>query len=129
MAWGIGVAVVTWLIGVAVLGQDWQGHQRTPGVWIDGVSPAQWGTCWAALALVAVSTAPHLRGWAVRLLSLVPLVGWIVWQLRAGALGPIPMLVYVLPTGLVWCGALVAGTWAHRWWARSADGQGTSTPS
>lgn len=124
MAWGMGVAVVTWLIGVAVLGQDWHGHQRAPGVWVDGVSLAQWFTCWAALALIAMTTAPHLQGWAIRLLSLLPLVGWIVWQLRASALGPIPMLVYVLPTGLVWYAALVAGTWAHRRWGRSVRHNG-----
>lgn len=129
MAWGLGVALVTWLIGVAILGRDWHGHQQTSGTWVDGVSLLRWATCWAALALVAFGTAPYLRGWSIRLLALLPLIGWIVWQLRGSALGPIPMVIYVLPTALIWCGALATGGWAHRRWRRLGEAPGTVKPS
>jgi len=113
------VAVLAWVIGVVVLGLDWQGHEISPGVWIDGVSLTQWSVCWALLALLAIGTSRLLKGWAARLLALVPLLAWIVWQLRSSTLGPIPMIVYGVPTVLFWCGGLLVGRTARRLLARS----------
>jgi hypothetical protein len=63
-----------------------------------------------------MSVAPKLRRWRSGVLALLPLLAWIVWQLRDGALGPIPMLVYVTPTALVWCGALGIRRWVEGRW-------------
>ncbi|AMY10453.1 hypothetical protein LuPra_03684 [Luteitalea pratensis] len=117
-AGGTAVAVLAWLIGVVVLGFDWQGHERAPGVWADGVSLTQWSVCWVLLALLAVATGRLLRGWAVRLLALLPLAAWIVWQLRNSTLGPIPMVIYLVPTIVAWCAGLIAGSTARQWLAR-----------
>ena len=117
--WVAGTAVLAWLIGVGVLGSQWQGEERAPGVWVDGVSLRQWLMCWVLLAALAVSVGRRLHGWPARLLALVPLITWIVWQLRGSALGPIPMFIYVVPTLLVWSVALQTMTGVQRWLARS----------
>jgi hypothetical protein len=119
MAWVAGTAVLAWLIGVIVLGLQWHGEERAPGIWVDGVSLAQWLLCWLLLAALAMSVASRLRGWPARLLAIVPLSAWVVWQLRASALGPIAMVVYLVPTVLVWCGALQLSTLVRRKLARS----------
>ena len=120
--WVAGVAVLAWLVGVVVLGFDWQGHELSPGVWADGVSLSRWAACWALLGLVAASTGRLLRGWSVRLLTLLPLVAWIVWQLRGSTLGPIPMVIYIVPTVLAWCAGLTIGDVVRQWLARSMYG-------
>jgi hypothetical protein len=117
--WVAGTAVLAWLIGVIVLGLQWHGEERAPGIWVDGVSLAQWLLCWLLLAALAMSVASRLRGWPARLLAIVPLSAWVVWQLRASALGPIAMVVYLVPTVLVWCGALQLSTLVRRKLARS----------
>ena len=117
--WIAGVAVLAWLIGVIVLGLQWQGEERAPGVWVDGVSLAQWLLCWLLLAVLAVRVARRLHTWSARLLAIVPLSVWIVWQLRGGALGPIPMFIYLVPTLLIWCGALAAVNMVQRRLAHS----------
>jgi hypothetical protein len=104
-----------------VLGFDWHGHERSPGVWVDGVSLTQWSTCWGLLALLAVVTSRLSKGWMEHLLALVPLLAWIVWQLRSSTLGPIPMIVYGVPTILIWCGGLIAGRTVRRYMARSVN--------
>lgn len=108
-----GVALVAWLIGVGVLGSSWRGTPTASGAWVDDVSLRQWLTCWVLLALLAVAAGHRLRGWRLRALALLPLTTWIVWQLRGGALGPIPMVVYLVPTFLVWGAALEAGRLAR----------------
>lgn len=122
MAWASGVAIAAWMIGMGVLGRHWNGYERTPGVWADSVSLARWFVCWAGLALLGLISTTRVRGWPARLFTLIPLVAWILWQLRKNALGPIPMLVYVIPTGLVWCAALAAGQWVHQWLAPAITG-------
>ena len=119
VGWAIGVAGLAWVIGATVLGFDWQGHEHSPGVWADGVSLAQWAACWALLAMLAAATARLLSGWSVRLLTLLPLVGWIVWQLRGNALGPIPMVIYIVPTFLAWCAGLAIADGIRKRLARS----------
>jgi hypothetical protein len=119
MAWVAGTAVLAWLVGVIVLGLQWHGEERAPGIWVDGVSLAQWLLCWLLLAALAMSVASRLRGWPARLLAIVPLSAWVVWQLRASALGPIAMVVYLVPTVLVWCGALQLSMLVRRKLARS----------
>ena len=123
--WVTGCAVLAWLIGAVVLGLQWQGEERAPGVWVDGVSLRQWLLCWLLLAVLAVSVARLLHSWPARLLAVGPLTAWIVWQLRGSALGPIPMIVYVVPTLLIWCGALQAAVLFHRWLARSVKHSGS----
>ena len=110
------VGLLAWLIGVVVLGFDWQGHEHSPGVWVDGVSLTQWSVCWGLLALLAMGAGRLLQGWALRLLALVPLGLWMVWQLRGGTLGPIPMVIYLVPTVLVWCAGLILGSAWRRGW-------------
>lgn len=114
-----GVALVAWLIGAVVLGSSWQGMPTASGAWVDGVSLIQWFACWGLLALLAVAAGHRLRGWMARLVALLPLTSWIVWQLSGGALGPIPMVIYLVPTFLVWGGALEAGGLVRRWLARA----------
>lgn len=115
------VALAAWLIGLVVLGFDWQGHEQSPGAWVDGVSLTQWSVCWGLLALLAIGTSRLLRGWTMRLLALAPLAAWIVWQLRGGTLGPIPMVIYLAPTLLVWCAGLVVGQALRQRLARSVN--------
>ena len=115
-------ALLAWLIGVVVLGLDWHGHERAPGVWVDGVSLAQWSVCWSLLALLAIGAGRMLRGWRLQLLTLQPLVAWIVWNLRDSSLGPIPMVIYLVPTAVVWCAGLIAG---RATLARSMNGRET----
>jgi O-antigen/teichoic acid export membrane protein len=117
--WVAGTAVLAWLVGVVVLGLQWHGEERAPGIWIDGVSLVQWLLCWLLLAVLAMGVASRLRGWPARLLAMVPLSAWVVWQLRASALGPIAMVVYLVPTVLVWCGALQLSMLVRRKLARS----------
>ena len=105
---GAGIATLAWLIGALVLGFRWAGHQTNAGTWQDGVSLTRWVVCWLLLAVLALGTAPLLPRWRTRLLVLLPLVAWIIWQLRDGALGPLPMVIYLVPTVLVWSGALTA---------------------
>jgi hypothetical protein len=114
-----GVAVFAWLIGITVLGFDWHGHERSPGVWDDGVSLAQWLACWAVLAVVGMVAGRVVRGWSPRALALLPLVAWIVWQLRGSTLGPIPMVIYIVPTGVTWAAGLVIGDIVRQRLARS----------
>ena len=120
--WVTVVAGLAWLIGVIVLGFDWQGHERAPGVWADGVSLTQWSACWVLLALLAAGSSRLLRGWVIRLLALLPLVAWIVWQLRNSTLGPIPMVIYVVPTIAAWCAGLIVGRTVQQLLARSMTG-------
>jgi hypothetical protein len=115
------VALLAWLIGLLVLGLHWEGHERAPGVWVDGVSLTQWVACWGLLALLAIGTGRYLRGWPVRVLALLPLVGWIAWELSGSSLGPIPMIVYLIPTLLVWCAGLIVGKPVRRALARSVN--------
>ena len=114
-----GVALIAWLIGVVVLGRSWEGTSTPSGQWVDGVSLNRWLVCWGLLALLGVATGHLLRGWSVRALALLPLVAWVVWQLSGGALGPIPMVIYLVPTCLVWAGALEAGRVVRDWRARA----------
>jgi hypothetical protein len=103
------VALVAWLIGFVVLGRSWQGVQTSSGAWGDGVSLWQWVVCWVLLALLALAVGHRLRGWTARALALLPLATWIVWQLSGGALGPIPMVIYLAPTCIVWAVGLQVG--------------------
>lgn len=119
--WIAGVAVLAWLVGVTVLGLDWQGHETSPGRWADGVSLERWAACWTLLALLAAFSGRRLRGWTARLLALLPLVAWIAWQLRTGTLGPIPMVIYLVPTMLAWSAGLLAGDVVRHRLARSQD--------
>jgi hypothetical protein len=120
--WAVVIATLAWLIGVIVLGFDWRGHERSPGVWADGVSLAQWAACWILLAVLGVGGGRMLRRWSVRLLTLTPLLAWIAWELRGSTLGPIPMVIYICPTVLAWCLGLTTGTLVRRWLARSVNG-------
>ena len=113
------VALVAWLIGVVVLGRSWQGVQTSSGTWVDGVSLWQWLVCWVLLALLAVAAGHRLRRWTARALALLPLIAWIVWQLSGGALGPIPMVIYLVPTVSVWVVGLHVGQVIGVWLARS----------
>ena len=114
-----GVALVAWLIGVLVLGRRWEGVQTSSGAWVDGVSLWQWLVCWVLLALLALAVGRRLRGWTARALALLPLTTWIVWQLSGGALGPIPMVIYLAPTCFVWAVGLQVGQMVGAWLARS----------
>ena len=120
--WCIAVSLLAWCIGVIVLGYEWRGHESAPGVWVDGVSLKQWAACWMLLALLAAGSARVLQGWRARLLALLPLVAWILWHLRVSTLGPIPMVIYVVPTTLVWCGGLLIGSVVWQRLARSVYG-------
>jgi hypothetical protein len=110
----VGIAGAAWLVGALVLGLRWSGRQSTDGAWHDEVSLTRWVLCWALLALLAVATAPRLPRWSLRLWALLPFTLWVVWNLRHGALGPIPMVIYLVPTALVWSAALVSGDWMRR---------------
>ncbi|WP_291982991.1 hypothetical protein [Luteitalea sp.] len=110
----VGIAGVAWLIGALVLGFRWSGQPSTDGAWHDDVSLTRWAACWALLALLAVATAPRLPRWSLRVWALLPFTLWVVWELRHGALGPIPMVIYLVPTALVWSAALVSGDWMRR---------------
>jgi hypothetical protein len=68
---------------------------------------------------LAVATAPRLPRWSLRAWALLPFTLWVAWELRHGALGPIPMVIYLVPTAFVWSAALVSGDWMRR---RPADG-------
>jgi hypothetical protein len=103
------VAGLAWLIGVVTLGLTWEGHTDAAGNWVDGVSLQRWLMCWSLLAVLAVGVGHRLSGWGMRLMAIAPLAAWIVFELRHGALGPIPMVVYLVPTVLIWCGALEVG--------------------
>ncbi len=104
--WTAAIGALACLLGVLVLGTRWTGIEVAPGVWHDAISLWQWATLWALLALLGATVAPRLPRWPPRLLALVPLLAWIAWSLRSGALGPLPFFIYGLPTLTAWCGAL-----------------------
>lgn len=124
MAWWIaGIAALTWLLGRLVLGARWEGVEVAPGVWRDTVSLGQWATLWVLLGLVGLAAARRLPRWSHRVLALAPLLAWIAFSLRHGTLGPVPMVIYGLPTLVTWCVALLAGDRAWRL-ARAVKGTG-----
>lgn len=106
--WTAGTTALVWLMGRLVLGTRWHGVEVAPGVWRDAVGLGQWAILWVLLAALAIGVAARLTRWPHRLLALGPLLGWIAWSLRDGALGPLPVAIYGLPTILAWCGPLLA---------------------
>lgn len=98
-------------LGVVTLGTAWHGVEVQPGVWRDGVSPARWATFAILLVVVGAGVATRLGSWPRRVLVLVPLLAWVLWQLRAGTLWPIAFGVY--GTGIVFCWLIGVG--AGRW--------------
>ena len=107
--WTVGTAAAAWLLGRAVLGRRWEGIEVSPGVWRDSVSLSQWATLWVGLAALALVVAGRLPRWPRRLAALLPLLLWIAWSLRGGTLGPIPIVIYDVPTLATWCGGLALG--------------------
>ena len=110
--WTAGTAALVWLAGVLVLGTRWEGIEVAPGVWRDSISLRQWAALWVVLAVVACAVGARLPRWGHRLVALVPLVAWIAWSLRFGALGPLPLVIYGTPTVAAWCaGLLLRDAW------------------
>ena len=106
--WTAGTAAVAWLLGRIVLGSRWDGVEIAPGLWRDSVGLWQWAILWLLLAGLAIGVAARLTRWSHRMVALVPLLCWIAWSLREGTLGPLPVVIYGLPTLVAWCGPLLA---------------------
>lgn len=103
------VATLAWLLGFLVLGTSWEGVRVAPGVWEDGVSLREWSWFWLALGALGLLVSRAVTTWSARLLALGPLLGWIAWSLWGGGLGPIPLVIYAVPTLLVWMAAATLG--------------------
>lgn len=106
--WTAATAALAWLAGLVILGTRWHGVEVAPGRWQDAISLRQWAALWALLALLAWSVGGRLTRWPRRTMALLPLLAWIAWSLRAGTLGPVPMVIYGVPTLAAWCGGLLA---------------------
>lgn len=107
------VAAAAWGLARVLLGVEWAGVEVTPGVWRDGVGLQDWAIFWAALALLALAGARWLHGWGPRVLALAPALIWLAWMLW-GSLGPIPWVIYGVPTLVAWVAGWAAGDAATR---------------
>lgn len=108
------IALLLLVCGPALLGLEWQGHETSAGTWRDGVSLVRWGWLWALVLLAGALSSTWIDTPGARALTIVPLLAWFGWMLRAGALGPIPWLVYATPTVLAWWLGGLLGDVAHR---------------
>ena len=110
--WTAGTAALVWIVGVLVLGTRWEGIEAAPGVWQDSISLRQWAALWLILTVSAYAVGARVRSWPHRMLVVTPLLLWIAWSLRHGALGPLPMVIYGVPTVAAWgAGLLVRDAW------------------
>lgn len=120
------LAAVFWSVvllvgGRLVLGDDWHGHQTTPGVWRDGVLLRTWGLWWAILCVLGGLAARRLASRGSRGMALVPLIGWYGWMLRDSALGPVAWTFYAAVTSAAWLvGAELGALVPRRGTARDA---------
>jgi hypothetical protein len=105
------VFVAAGLVAVAVitLGTRWQGVEIEPGIWRDSVSPARWALLASVLVLAGGAAAPALPTWPRRLRVLVPLLAWILWQLRHGTLWPVAFAVYATGIVVSWLAGVLVG--------------------
>lgn len=104
----IGSAIALLLLALLILGTSWGGQVSVDGTWVDGVSLRQWAAFLVAVAAVGVVVGPRLTSTRDRLLPLLPTLLWLGIALW-GTLGPIPLVIYLVPTALVWFAALAVG--------------------
>lgn len=113
----IGSAVGLLVLALLILGTNWGGQVRLDGTWVDGVSLRQWAVFLVAVAAVGVVVGPRITAPRDRLIPLLPTFLWLGIALW-GTLGPIPLVIYLVPTALVWFAALAVGA------RRSSDWHG-----
>ena len=105
-------AAVAWLLAWAVLGTDWEGRLDSTGRMVDAVSLGQWAVFWVLLALLGVAVGSRLRGTLPRTAALLPVLAYLAVQLWS-PLGPIPIVIYLVPTLGIWFVSLIiGGRWA-----------------
>jgi hypothetical protein len=104
----IGSAVALLVLALLILGTSWGGQVRVDGTWVDGVSLRQWAAFLVAVAAVGVVVGPRITTARDRLIPLLPTFLWLGIALW-GTLGPIPLVIYLVPTALVWFAALTVG--------------------
>jgi hypothetical protein len=104
----IGSAVALLVLALLILGTSWGGQVRVDGTWVDGVSLRQWAVFLVAVAAVGVVVGPRITTARDRLIPLLPTFLWLGIALW-GTLGPIPLVIYLVPTALVWFAALAVG--------------------
>ena len=113
------VAALAVVLALAVLGVQWEGRQAADGQWIDGVSLRQWAAFWTGLAALGGVTARLVPNTRLRLIAALPMLVLLAYLIGGSALGPIPVVVYLVPTVLVWVGSVAAGDLLQRVLARS----------
>ena len=114
----IGSAIALLVLALLILGTSWGGQVTADGTWIDGVSLRQWAVYLVAVAIVGVVVGPRVRSIRDRGLALAPTLVWLGVALW-GPLGPIPLLVYLVPTTAVWLVSLEVGARLRPGLARS----------
>lgn len=104
----IGSAIALLVLAVLILGTNWGGQMAAGGAWVDAVSLPQWAAFLLAVAAVGVMVGPRITSARHRLLSLLPTMVWLAMALW-GTLGPIPLVIYLVPTAVVWVVATAGG--------------------
>lgn len=107
----IGSAIALLLLALLILGTSWGGQVSVDGTWVDAVSLRQWAAFLVAAAALGVVVGRRITSARDRLLALLPTLVWLGVALW-GPLGPIPLVIYLVPTALVWFAALAVGA---RW--------------
>jgi len=105
----LGSAVALLTLAVLILGTQWSGFTSAGGSWVDAVSLQQWALFLAGTGAVGLAVGARLRSARHRWLAILPTCGWLGVQLW-GPLGPIPVVIYLAPTLVVWFLALGART-------------------
>lgn len=111
----IGSAIALLVLALLILGTRWGGQMSVDGTWVDSVSLPQWAAFLVAVAAVGVVVGPRVASARRRLLPLLPTMVWLGIALW-GTLGPIPLVIYLVPTALVWVVATAVGTRVRSGW-------------
>ena len=110
------VAAFAAALALMVLGLQWEGRQAADGQWVDAVSLWQWTAFWAGLGTLGGLTSRYVPSTRMRVLAVLPLLVLLAYLVGRSALGPLPVVVYLVPTVLVWFGSMAGGDALRRCW-------------
>lgn len=99
------------VLAVVTLGTDWRGVEIGPGEWRDRVTPLQWAWMLAATTLLGAVGGTLVRAWPRRIVIVVPVLVWLLWQLREGTLWPIAVALYGSALVVAWVVGVTVGGW------------------